>query len=176
TEYSRAIRDFGNYTGAATVFRLGTLPDTDYSAPRKMDAGEFKSIHETMRHTHGDAFLMLVFNRRVLDTVRELGLRVDGTNPDIVIGQKGASFIYRLNDAKADQLQAFESALQARYGEAVQDLFNRLGNDADGRSYDEIRTQWLQGNRQAADQSFPNQKRLLFSDTTVPSQIGRASC
>ncbi|MGE3278947.1 MAG: hypothetical protein AB7J40_04105 [Candidatus Altimarinota bacterium] len=169
TEYAQAIRDFGSFTGAATTYHLNSLPSAEYSSPTRVDLGEFKSINETMGHTHGDTFLLFVYHRVLLDAARELGWSVEGPNPDIVIAQKGAGFIYRLNNRVAAEAGFFNGFIQSRYGQQVQQLFDFLGTDAEGRSYDQVRLQWLRENRQSADPSFPNQKQLLFTYPELPS-------
>lgn len=159
-EHFTRVRDFGNYTGAATVYHLSNL-GPDYGAPVQVDPGEFKSINETMGHTHGDTFLTFFHQNVLKDTARSLGMNVDGPNPDVVFAQKGASFIFRVrkdSPVSAEQFQkAFDSQDVTVNGEAdlssslffgkLQDFFGTIGLNEAGEGYDKTRLEWLRENK-----------------------------
>lgn len=173
-EYFQAVRDFGGYTGSATIFRLSNL-DGVYGPARQIDLGQFKSINETMGHTHGDTFLIYVYRNIILQTAAELGYEAG----DIVVAQKGASFVYRLEaDGVTPGLLAtfysnFENAIAANYEQAIRDLVNRLGVDEAGNTYDETRLEWLTENRAPGDgdSTFADRFQASFADATLPAPV-----
>ncbi|GEM_PF-4423768 len=159
-EYVRAMRDYGTYGGAATMRTLESC-GPEFSAARRIEVGEFKSINETMGHTHGDTFLTWVYQKVILPTARGAGI----PEGKIVIAQKGADFFYRMDNGALHMQDAFEKALQKAYSERSPAFFDIIDTD-EPIKFTEIRADWIRNNKAAtADQSIANMHSLTLHPT-----------
>jgi hypothetical protein len=157
-EYVHAMNEYGTYTGAATMRKLSSL-DGSYSAPRTIEIGEFKSINETMGHTHGDTFLTWFYQKVVLPTTREAGI----PEGQIIIAQKGANFFYRIHDSAGGLQAHFERALKANY-EANLPLFFDTIDAGSVFHYRDIRADWIRRNKASTvDASLKNADSIIIS-------------
>lgn len=156
-EYIHAMNEYGTYTGAATMRKLTSL-DKTYSAPRTIEIGEFKSINETMGHTHGDTFLAWFYQKVILPAAREVGV----SESQIMVAQKGANFFYRMH-ASASGLQAyFERALKTNYEANLPAFFDTIDAGSAFR-YRDIRADWIRRNKTSTvDASLKNADSLTI--------------
>lgn len=152
-----AAHDYGTYTGAATMRKLQGA-GKEFQLPRRIEIGEFKSINETMGHTHGDTFLMWVYQDVITPALEATNIPPG----QIIVAQKGANFHYRLHSA-ASHLQAkFEAALRTNYEKNLQSFFDRM-NTRGIKDYRTIREDWIRKNKfDRASQSLEDSKTLII--------------
>lgn len=143
-----AAREYGTYTGAATMRKIESL-GSEFGEIRTIEIGEFKSINETMGHTHGDTFLTWIYQEVILPAIRETGIPEE----QIVVAQKGANFHYRLHDSVAYLQDLFNNTLRVYYESKSHELFATIDAvDASslitrGPSYITLRTDWIASHR-----------------------------
>ncbi len=142
-ELIHAHHDYGTYTGAATYRKLENLGD-EYSAPRTLKAGEFKSINGAAGHTHGDTFLMWMFEDVIQAAIAECGHTAD----TVVVAQKGANFVYRMKKNLGNEKMArLEETIKYLYSHRIEVLWQRL-NEGSSRTINEARAEWIAKDKQ----------------------------
>lgn len=150
--------EYGTYSGASTMRKLESLGG-EFSEARRIEVGEFKSINETMGHTHGDTFLTWIY-QEVISRTAETSFAKD----QIVIAQKGANFYYRLRIPNATSLakvqKLFEKAVQKNYERQLKELFVRINEDSILR-YEDTRATWIRRNKAASAETATQQMYSL---------------
>lgn len=142
-ELIHAHHDYGTYTGAATSRKLKNLGDK-YSAPRALKAGEFKSINGAAGHTHGDTFLMWMFEDVIQAAIATCG----HTSNDVVVAQEGANFVYRMKKNLGNEKMArLEKTIKHLYSQRIEVLWQRL-NEGSSRTINEARADWIAAEKQ----------------------------
>ena len=172
TEYITALKSYGTYTGARTM--QSYLSKTGKIFPRfreangwKIEIGKFKSINETLGHVGGDAFLTFVYQDVIIPTTKKMGIRVEGSNPDLIISQKGADFYFcfsnkfLLNHPGIET--QFQNAMNKQYKTSYHSFITRITGN--GKSYQAKRDKWLGDNEQSNPNSLIEQYNLYFHKT-----------
>ncbi|MCD6109339.1 GGDEF domain-containing protein, partial [bacterium] len=172
TEYITALKSYGTYTGARTM--QSYLSKTGKIFPRfreangwKIEIGKFKSINETLGHVGGDAFLTFVYQDVIIPTTKKMGIRVEGSNPDLIISQKGADFYFCFSNKfllhhPGIETQ-FQNAMNKQYKTSYHSFITRITGN--GKSYQAKRDKWLGDNEQSNPNSLIEQYNLYFHKT-----------
>ncbi len=142
-EIMRAQHDYGTYTGAATPKKLEECHES-HPITGVIDISEFKSINDTIGHTHGDTYLMWCFNEVILDAAKACELNEE----DIIIAQDRASFPFRIRSENPKILSQFAENLQRVYTIKLAQFTHQIA-PTDPSFLDKIRSEWIRNDKSA---------------------------
>ncbi len=158
-EIMQAEHDYGTYTGAATMKKLHAC-GSDFTQSGVIDIHEFKSINDTVGHTHGDTYLMWFYNDVILPSITESGLASD----DIVVAQDRVTFPFKIKSQDKTVISKFEAILKKNYLHAREKMTHKI-DPRNPTFLDTLRRTYIERN---ADEDIDTRRQKMNTISVTP--------